>query len=192
MSPLPLASASTTSLPLCSTVLWISIPCCAKNPFWTPRSSGSAFAMFSVSRLIVASFLPGELAADPPKSTAPANAETIVATNSLLLIAVLPLDRFSYGNRELPLDQPVDVPTQVHELRQLLRGDLSARPAQVDLHDLLHFRGRMREHDNAIGEVHRLVDVMRHEQDRDAVLLAHPQHEVLEVAARLGVDGRER
>jgi hypothetical protein len=30
----------------------------------------------------------------------------------------------------------------------------------------------VREHDHAVGEVHRLVDVVRDEQDRDAVLVA--------------------
>ena len=32
---------------------------------------------------------------------------------------------------------------------------------------------------------------MRHEQDRDPELVAHAEDEVLEIAARLGVDGRE-
>src|SRR5512133_325157 len=173
MSPSPLASASTTSLPLCSTFFWISIPCCAKNPFWTPRSSGSAFAMLRVRTLIVTSVLSDELDAEPPKSNAAESAARVVAPNSLLLIPVLPFDRFSYRNRQLPLDQPVDMPAQLQELGQLLRGDLIARPAEVDLHDLLHFGGRMREYDDAIGEVHRLVDVVGDEQDRDAVLLAH-------------------
>ena len=87
MSPSLFASASTTSLPLCSTFFWISIPCCAKNPFWTPRSSGSAFAMLSVRRLIVASVLSDALEAEPPKSNAAASAASTVAPNSLLLIA---------------------------------------------------------------------------------------------------------
>src|SRR5512132_4264996 len=117
MSPSPLASASTTSLPLCSTFFWISIPCCEKNPFWTPRSSGSAFAMFRVRRLIVARVLSDELEAEPPKSNAAASATRIVGTNSLTLIPFLPFGRFSYRNRQLPFDQPVNVPAQLHELR---------------------------------------------------------------------------
>src|SRR3954452_12414361 len=192
MSPSPFASESTTSLPLWSTFFWISIPCCAKKPFWTPKSSGSAFAMLSERTLIVASVLSDELEAEPPKSNAAASAVSTVAQNGLLLMPVLPFVRFSYRNRQLPLDQPVDVPAQLQELGQLLRGDLIARPAEVDLHDLLHFRGRMGENDDAIGEIHRFVDVVSYEQDGDAVLLAHTQHEVLEVAARLCVDRRER
>src|SRR4051812_49150317 len=192
MSPSPFASESTTSLPLWSTFFWISIPCCAKKPFWTPRSSGSAFAMLSVRRLIVASVLSDELDAEPPKSNAAASAVSTAAPNSLLLMPVLPFGRFSYRNRQLPLDQPVDVPAQLQELGQLLRGNLIARLAEVDLHDLLHFRGRMCEHDDAVGEIHRLVDVVGDEQDGDAVFLAHAQHEVLEVAAGLCVHRRER
>src|SRR3954454_948840 len=168
------------------------MPGCAKNPFWTPRSTGSAFAMLSVRRLIVASVLSDELDAEPPNSNAAASAVSTVAPNSLLLIEVLPFGRVSYRNRQLPLDQPVDVTAQLQELGQLLRGDLIARPAEVDLHDLLHFGGRMGEHDDAIGEIHRLVDVVRDEQDGDAVLLAHAQHEILEVAACLCVDRGER
>src|SRR4051812_29496845 len=179
MSPLPFAIASTMSLPLCSVFLLIWIPCCAKNPFWMPRSSGSPFAIGSVSTVTVVSFLlPVELAAEPPNSTAHASTETVVTANSLLVIAVLLLGPFSRRNRQLPLDQPVHVRAQVHELGQLLRGDLVARPAEVDPHDLLHFGGRVREHDHPVGEVDRLVDVVGDEQDRDAVLLAHAQHKV--------------
>src|SRR3954447_16836554 len=116
--------------------------------------------MLSVRRLIVASVLSDELEAEPPKSNAAASAVSTVAPNSLLLIEVLPFGRFSYRNRQLPLDQPVDVPAQLQELGQFLRSDLIARTAEVDLHDLLHFRGGMREYDDAIGEIHRLVDVV--------------------------------
>src|SRR5215217_2250796 len=192
MSPSLFASESTTSLPLCSTFFWISIPRFAKKPFWIPRSSGRAFAMFSVRRLIVASVLSDELEAEPPKSSVAARAARSVATNSLLLILSFLSVRFSYRNRQLPLDQPVDVPAQVQELGQLFRCDLIARTTKVDPDDLLYFRGRMREHDHAVGEVHRLVDVVGDEQDRDAVLLAHAEHEVLELRPRLRVDRRER
>src|SRR5919112_2924616 len=121
MSPSPLASESTTSLPLWSTFLLMSIPRFEKNPFWTPRSSGSAFAMFSVRRSIVASFLPGELDAEPPRSASEISADRIAAARNLRLIPVLPFDRCSYRNRKLPLDQPVHVRPQVYELGQLLR-----------------------------------------------------------------------
>jgi hypothetical protein len=49
MSPLLFAIARTTSLPLWSVVFLISIRCCAKNPFRIPRSSGSPFAIGSVT-----------------------------------------------------------------------------------------------------------------------------------------------
>ena len=57
------------SLPLCSVTFLISIPCAAKNPFWMPRSIGSAFAIGSVSTVIVVScVLLGALAAEPPNN----------------------------------------------------------------------------------------------------------------------------
>src|SRR5438093_526367 len=192
MSPWPFAIASTMSLPLCSTFLLISIPWFAKKPFWMPRSSGNPLAIGSVSRLMVVSFVrPGELAADPPYSTS-ASADRTETPKSLCLILSSLCGRFSCRYRELPLDQAVDVSAQLHELGQLLCRDLIARSGEVDRHDLLHFGGRMREQDDAVGEVHRLVAVVRDEKDRDAVLLADLQHEVLELAARLGVDRRER
>jgi hypothetical protein len=50
----------------------------------------------------------------------------------------------------------------------------------------------VRQDDDAVCHVHGLVDVVRDEEDRDAVLLLHPQDEILEVSARLRVDGGER
>ena len=50
----------------------------------------------------------------------------------------------------------------------------------------------MREHDDAVCEVHGLVDVVGNEEDRDPVVLAHLEDEILEVVARLGIDGRKR
>src|SRR6266542_3066552 len=150
-----------------------------------PRSSGNPFAIGSVSRLIVVSVvLPGALAAEPPNNSTDTSADSIAVTKYLRLIPVLPPDRFSCWYRQLPLDQPVDVPAQVHELGQLLRRDLIARAVEVDRHDLLHFRWRVREYDHAVGEEYGLVDVVSDEQDRDAVLLANAQHEVFQVAAR--------
>ena len=52
--------------------------------------------------------------------------------------------------------------------------------------------GDGREHDDAVGQVDRLVDVVGHEQHGHAVLLADPQDEVLQVAARLRVDRGEQ
>ena len=48
------------------------------------------------------------------------------------------------------------------------------------------------EHDDAVGEIDRLVDVVRHEENRHVELLTDLQHQVLEVAAGLGVHRRER
>lgn len=58
-----------------------------------------------------------------------------------------------------------------HELGELLRPDLTTWERDVDGHDLLNRRRRMREHYDAIRQVDGLVDVVRHEEDRDAVLL---------------------
>ncbi len=51
MSPLLFAIARTTSLPLCRVVFLISIPCCAKNPFRMPMSSGNPLAIGRVTTL---------------------------------------------------------------------------------------------------------------------------------------------
>ena len=58
------------SLPLWSIRLLISIPCSEKNPFLIPRSIGRAFAIGSVSTVIVtvACGLAGALAAVAPKA----------------------------------------------------------------------------------------------------------------------------
>ena len=50
------------------------------------------------------------------------------------------------------------MPAELRELRQFLRLDLIARPRQVDVDDLLHVRGRVRQHDDAVAEVDRLVE----------------------------------
>ena len=94
--------------------------------------------------------------------------------------------------RQLAPDQAVDVRAEVGELRLLLRGDLIARERDPDRQDLAHGRRRVREHDDPVGEVDGLVDVVRDEEDRDPVLLAHAEHEVLEVASCLCVDRCER
>src|SRR5437763_15636505 len=50
----------------------------------------------------------------------------------------------------------------------------------------------MRQDDDAVGEIYRLVDVVRHEEDRDAVLIAYLEDHILEITACLRVDRRER
>ena len=64
--------------------------------------------------------------------------------------------------------------------------------AQVDRQVLLHPRRRLRQHDDAFAQVHRLIDVVRHEEDRHPALQVQAAHEVFEVGAGLGVDRGER
>jgi hypothetical protein len=84
------------------------------------------------------------------------------------------------------------VAAQRRELTELLRRDLVARARQVDRNDFLHLGRGVREDDDAVGEVDRLVDVVRDEEDRDSVLVAHLQHQVLQVASGLRVHRCER
>src|SRR3954451_10016190 len=182
------------SLPLCSTFLVISIPCAAKKPFLTPRSSGNPFAIDSVLSSIVASFrscLPGALAAEPPNSVSAPAASAIVTPKSLargrrrtspfmsrsscrrslgandyaLLLPRMPTGASLGGGDLLPLDEPRDVAAQLREFGQLLRRDLVARARKRHRHDLLHLRRRVREEDDAVVEVDRLVDVVGDEED---------------------------
>ena len=74
---------------------------------------------------------------------------------------------------------------EVHELRQLLRRKLVTRPRQVDRDHLLDLGRRVRQDDDPVREVDGLVDVVSDEQDRDPELLAHREHEILEVTAGL-------
>src|SRR5215210_5287154 len=82
MSPLLFASASTTSFPLCSVRLLISMPCAEKKPFLMPRSIGSAFAIGRVATVTVASGrLPAvsrALAVAPPKAVVAITAASAV------------------------------------------------------------------------------------------------------------------
>ena len=89
MSPEWFESASTMSLPLCSTVFLISIPCAEKNPFWMPRSSGRALAIGRVSTVIVTASalcaVPGRPAAEPLNtSSVTASTRTAPAPSSLV------------------------------------------------------------------------------------------------------------
>src|SRR5215210_3124222 len=221
MSPFLFAIARMMSLPLCSTFFLISIPWRSKKPFWIPRSSGSPFEIGSVSTVIVVSFVdraaPGALAAVMPSTTIAASVAAPNAPSALRPRPKRPTRFISVLSRGLPggpvlrgkstalhallnggrlrlltLDQPVDVPAERRELRELLRRDLVAGRREPHRDDLLHLRRRVRQDDDAVREVDRLVDVVGHEQDRDPVLLAHAQDEVLEVPARLRVHGRER
>jgi hypothetical protein len=73
------ATASTTSLPLWSVRLLIVIPCCSKNPLRIPRSSGSPFAIGSVTTVIVSfppPFASGAPAAGPVSATTATRAAT--------------------------------------------------------------------------------------------------------------------
>src|SRR5215211_3364012 len=212
MSPWLFESARTMSLPLWSVRLLISIPCCSKNHRLMPRSSGSPLAMFSPTRLIVTSARSLDPAAVLPNGTSTATAPSAAAQSSLscralpFRISSLPFSSrggSSLRHRSGPhglgrcfglllaLDEPVDVSPQVGEARQLLRLELVARVREVDGEDVLDLRRRVGEDDDAVGEVDRLVDVVGDEEDRDRVLVAHAQDEVLEVGARLRVDGGE-
>ncbi len=107
-------------------------------------------------------------------------------------LAALGRLRLGRWARVVALDRAVDVRAQVGELGHLLRLDLVARARQVDLEDLLDDGRARREDHDAVGHVDGLVDVVGDEQDGHAVLVADAQDEVLEVGARLRVDGGER
>src|SRR5262245_15709473 len=122
-----------------------------------PRSSGSAFAIGSVSTVIVASFRFGELAAAPLKTVAAARttASSAEPKVSRFIVCVLSFAgsgilclherRVSLRSRDLlALDLAVHVSAELHELRQLLRRDLVAGAGQIDRDDLLDLRRRMR------------------------------------------------
>ena len=186
-----------------------------------PRSSGRAFAIGSVLTVIVTvacAPAPARSPRWPPKATTTASSARrprargaslpgrpcafvrhLLSSSIVTIVRVPTVSVSRLGARRaagvgllLSLDQAVDVRAQVRELRQLLRRDLVARVRQRDRDDLLHLGRRVRQHDDAVGQVDRLVDVVRDEQDRDPELVAHPQHEVLEVAAGLRVDRGER
>jgi hypothetical protein len=73
-----------------------------------------------------------------------------------------------------------------------LGHDLISRPGQGDVHDLGDHARRPGQHHDPVRQVDRLVDVVRHEDDRDPELLAHPQDEVFEFEPGLRVHRRER
>ena len=63
---------------------------------------------------------------------------------------------------------------------------------QRDRHDLQHAARPPREHDDPVGQPHRLVDVVGHVEDRLARPLPDRQQLLLHELARLGVERRER
>ena len=84
MSPFLFAIASAMSFPLWRICFLISMFCFAKNPFWMPRSSGSAFAIGSESTVIVsASCLLGAPLAAPPNATSAQSALAIATPTHL-------------------------------------------------------------------------------------------------------------
>ena len=68
------ASPSMMSLPLWAVIFLISMPCCSKNPFLMPRSSGSVFAIGSTPTVS------DVFAVDPPCAPAAAAANTAATT----------------------------------------------------------------------------------------------------------------
>src|SRR6267142_3727144 len=109
--------------------------------------------------------------------------------NTVLRFGMSGSQRFLRGEvsrgRPLAFDQPVDVCAETGELGELLRRDLVARRREVDRDQLLHLGRRVGQDGDAVGEVDGLVDVVCDEEDRHAVLLAHAEDEILQVAARL-------
>ena len=81
--------------------------------------------------------------------------------------------------------------TQGHELRFFLRRDLVTRTRQRDLQDLGDNARRLAEHDDVVGQVDALVDVVGDDQDGDAQLRLDVQQQVLELCPGLRVDGGE-
>ncbi len=64
------------------------------------------------------------------------------------------------------LDEVEQLAAQPQELRMLARGQLVARPRQIDLH-LDADAARMRQQaDHAVAEIDRLLQIVRHEQHR--------------------------
>ena len=79
----------------------------------------------------------------------------------------------------------------VHE-GGLAEHRLGARARQLDLHLGEHAARPAREHDDAIGHVHRLVDVVRDVDDRLARALPDPEELLLHQLTCLRIERRER
>src|SRR5215472_2013580 len=89
------------------------------------------------------------------------------------------------------LDQAPDVVDVAHEFGRALDRE-RARARQRDLDTLLQTPGPAREHQHAVGEKHRLVDLMGYEQDGLAALLPDAHQLGLHDLAGLRVERRER
>src|SRR5215216_504145 len=191
MSKSPLMTAGVIAAPPAANCGSSLIPCSLKKPCLMPTNTGATSAI-GISPILTVSGFSG--VPPPPPPEPPSSPHPVATTTAAASIASAAVRRriLVSSRRLLPLDQPVDVRPQARELRQLLRVHLVARVRQVDAQHLAPLGRRGRQHDDAVGQVDRLVDVVGDEQDRHAVLLAHPQHEVLEVAARLRVDRGER
>ena len=219
ISPCLFASASMMSFPLWRTTFLTSSPCFSKNPCLIPMSSGRVFAIGMMLTEIGSTRVrlgrrgrrrTGEQGRRrrrqrPPRAGSRADGAYDAAPVACVLHAPFVPPSYSGGGsptdvgdgfdrrRDLvALDQPVDVRAQVREVGQLLGRDLVSHGRQLDRHDLLDLRRRVREHDDAVREIDGFVDVVRHEEDRDPEVLAHLEDEIFEVATRLGVHGRER
>src|SRR5215211_6098061 len=191
MSKSPLMTAGVIAAPPAANCGSSLIPCSLKKPCLMPTNTGATSAI-GISPILTVSGFSG--VPPPPPPEPPSSPHPVATTAVAASIASAAVRRriLVSSRRLLPLDQPVDVRPQARELRQLLRVDLVARMRQVDAQHLAHLGRRGREHDDPVRQVDRLVDVVGHEQHGHAELLADAQHEVLQVAARLRVDGRER
>ena len=130
------ASPSMMSFPLCAVIFLISMPCCSKNPFLMPRSSGSVLAIGSTPtvRLTVACAFPGAPAAPPANRAAttriaqPTTSGRRPGFDPTVFIPYIPPCRgapsptsvdgasATGGAASVALDEPVDVRALVREL----------------------------------------------------------------------------
>src|SRR5919112_174049 len=186
MSKSPLTTAGVIAAPPAANCGSSSMPCSLKKPCLMPTNTGATSAIgispiWSFSGCDGVPPPPDDAASAPPHALA-SSAVAASAANARPKRCIL----LSPSVRFLPLDQPVDVRAQARELRQLLRVDLVTRMRKVDAQHLPDLGGGRREHDDAVSQVDRLVDVVGHEQHGHAVALADLQHEVLEIAPVLG------
>src|SRR5712672_2959977 len=104
---------------------------------------------------------------------------------------------FSFTSRGLAhllaIQELEQLRTQCHVLLVARKCDAVARARQVDGEDPAdRRRGSVGHHDDAVGEQHRFVDVVRDHEDRAARGRDDPHQFVLEVRPRQGVERPER
>src|SRR5262245_16189455 len=125
-------------------------------------------------------------------ATGPGSAETRF---SLVATAASMLDfsrhRQHAGALGFLLDQPPDALLERDECRLVLERE-RALPRQVDRDDVLDAGGPRREHDDAVGEEDRFVDLMGDEQRGGLGAREDLQQFPLQEFARLRVERRER